>query len=165
MSIHQRIRSLRIAAGMSQVAFAAAVSALTPNEPPITRQTVQHWEREGGTAPRRSRLEHVAAALGTTVAALLSDESDRTTHTVTERFRQRDEVAPRLAAEPPASYLSLQAAVELAVSAIATLTPSAWAMARGALDTVVGHPELRDDVAANVLLVLRAASDKRLAAA
>lgn len=158
MSIHERIRALRQAKGLSQTALAKAVSALHPEEPPITRQTIQHWERPGGTAPKRTRLEHVATVLETSVEALLFEP----------RLAGAAAPAPTglMAAEPtPAPWLGLPQAVELVVQAIAALTPSAWAMARGALDTVVGHPEMRDDVASNVLLVLRAAHSKRPAAA
>lgn len=44
----------------------------------VAWQTVQQWEKEDGTAPKRKRLEAVAAALGKTVEYLLNgdEESD-----------------------------------------------------------------------------------------
>jgi transcriptional regulator with XRE-family HTH domain len=38
----------------------------------VSYQTVQQWEQPGGTAPRRSRLDSVADALGTTAGYLLT---------------------------------------------------------------------------------------------
>jgi transcriptional regulator with XRE-family HTH domain len=71
MSIHEKIKTLRKAAKLSQLALAERVTSYEPSEPPITRQTVQHWEA-GSTAPKRTRLPAVAAALGTTVTDLMS---------------------------------------------------------------------------------------------
>ena len=65
MSIHQRIKQLREAKGLSMEALAKLVGV-------SAYQTVQQWEREGGTAPKRDRMAVVAAALGTTVAYLVS---------------------------------------------------------------------------------------------
>lgn len=64
MSIHSRIKERRIALGYSsQEAFAKAVE--------VTWQTVQQWEKEGGTAPNRNRIGKVAKALETTPEWLL----------------------------------------------------------------------------------------------
>lgn len=71
MSIHEKIKALRKAAKLSQLALAQRVSSHEPSGPPITRQTVEHWEN-GSTAPKRTRLPAVAAALGTSVAYLLA---------------------------------------------------------------------------------------------
>lgn len=51
---------------MSQEALATAVG--------VKYQSVQEWEREGGTAPHRKRHGAVAAALGVTVHELLTGE-------------------------------------------------------------------------------------------
>jgi transcriptional regulator with XRE-family HTH domain len=59
MSIHQRIKERRIAMGFtSHKAFGLAVD--------VSWQTVQLWEKEGGTAPNRSRIDQVAKVLGVT---------------------------------------------------------------------------------------------------
>lgn len=59
MSIHTRIKERRIAVGFaSQEAFAKAID--------VSWQTVQQWEKEGGTAPNRNRIGKVAKALNTT---------------------------------------------------------------------------------------------------
>jgi transcriptional regulator with XRE-family HTH domain len=65
MSIHQRIKDRRLALGMSmaQLATESGVKSW---------QTVQQWEREGGTAPKRARLQAVAAALEVTQEWLLT---------------------------------------------------------------------------------------------
>lgn len=64
MNIHQRIKQRRQDLGYaSHLAFAQAVG--------VSWQTVQQWEKEGGTAPNRSRIGKVAAALETTPEWLL----------------------------------------------------------------------------------------------
>lgn len=64
MTINERIKQRRIALGYkSHTAFGEAVG--------VSWQTVQAWERKGGTAPNRSRIAKVAAVLGTTPEWLL----------------------------------------------------------------------------------------------
>ncbi|RQZ58130.1 XRE family transcriptional regulator [Burkholderia cepacia] len=59
MTIHQRIKERREALGLSMEALGERVG--------VVWQTVQQWEREnGGTAPKRERLQKVADALETT---------------------------------------------------------------------------------------------------
>lgn len=57
------IRGRRLALGLTEQQLADKVG--------VTRAAVQQWEREGGTAPRRSKNEAVAEALGISVAELL----------------------------------------------------------------------------------------------
>jgi len=65
MSIHQRIRQKRIERGFSsQEAFAKEVG--------VVWQTIQQWEKEGGTAPKRDRMQRVAEVLGTTPEWLMT---------------------------------------------------------------------------------------------
>lgn len=59
MSIHQRIRDRRIALGITSY---KALGALVG----VSWQTVQLWEKDGGTAPNRSHMPAVVAALKTT---------------------------------------------------------------------------------------------------
>lgn len=59
MSIHQRIRDRRIALGLSSHQALATLVG-------VSWQTVQLWEKEGGTAPNRSRIGKVAEVLGVT---------------------------------------------------------------------------------------------------
>ena len=60
MSIHKRIRERRLAKGLkSHQALAELVG--------VAWQTVQQWEKDGGTAPNRSRIDKVAEVLGVTV--------------------------------------------------------------------------------------------------
>jgi transcriptional regulator with XRE-family HTH domain len=70
MSIHEAIKARRLALKLSQEALAKKVSELDATVDPISRQTVQHWEN-GTTAPKRTRLPIVAAALETTAEALM----------------------------------------------------------------------------------------------
>ncbi|WP_372760925.1 helix-turn-helix domain-containing protein [Litorivivens sp.] len=56
MSIGSRIKQARQAAGLSQAELAAAMG--------ITRSACSQWESGQGTAPRRERLEALAAELG-----------------------------------------------------------------------------------------------------
>jgi transcriptional regulator with XRE-family HTH domain len=59
MNIHQRIRRRREQLGLSMQALAERI-------PVRAWQTIQQWEKEGGTAPKRERLKAVAKALQTT---------------------------------------------------------------------------------------------------
>jgi phage repressor protein C with HTH and peptisase S24 domain len=70
MNIHQRIYKARTDLGLSMEDLADKLG--------VAWQTVQQWEKEDGTAPKRKRLEAVAAALGKTVEYLLNgdEESD-----------------------------------------------------------------------------------------
>ena len=63
MSIHATIRSNRLRLGMTEQQLADQVG--------VTRAAVQQWEREGGTAPRRSKQQDVANALEISLAELL----------------------------------------------------------------------------------------------
>lgn len=63
MSIHQLIRDGRKRLGMTESQFADAVG--------VTRGAVQQWEKEGGTAPKRSHQPAVAKLLGVSVAELM----------------------------------------------------------------------------------------------
>lgn len=63
MSIHATIRSHRLRLGMTEQQLADRVG--------VTRAAVQQWEREGGTAPRRSKQQDVANALEISLAELL----------------------------------------------------------------------------------------------
>lgn len=65
-SIHKRIRRLREAKKKTQQQLADAVE--------VTYQSVQEWEREGGTAPSRKRQKAVADFLGVTVHELVTGE-------------------------------------------------------------------------------------------
>ncbi|MBY0243025.1 MAG: helix-turn-helix domain-containing protein [Burkholderiaceae bacterium] len=69
MSIHRRIKERRLALGMtSHQALADRIG--------VSWQTVQLWEKEGGTAPNRSRIEKVAKELGVTPAWLLNGDPE-----------------------------------------------------------------------------------------
>lgn len=59
MSIHKRIKESRLALHLSMEALAKLVGVKS-------WQTVQQWEKEGGTAPKRMRLDQVAKVLNVT---------------------------------------------------------------------------------------------------
>lgn len=64
MTIHTRIRLRRQFLGLSMEQLAALVDVKA-------WQTVQQWEKEGGTAPKRGRLDGAASALKTTASWLV----------------------------------------------------------------------------------------------
>lgn len=68
MSVHRVIREGRKRLGLSEQKFAELVG--------VTRGSVQQWEKEGGTAPNRSKQAMVAKALGISVAHLMSGLSN-----------------------------------------------------------------------------------------
>lgn len=69
MTIHSRIKQRREALGMSMQTLADLVGV-------SAWQTIQQWEKEGGTAPKRERLAAVANALQTTQEYLLLGNGD-----------------------------------------------------------------------------------------
>ena len=73
-SIHQLIKSAREAKGWSMQHLASEVSKAEALSKPLTWQTVQQWEKEGGTAPRRKRMETVAKLLGLDLVSMLGGE-------------------------------------------------------------------------------------------
>lgn len=70
MSINNLIKQGRERLGLTEEAFGKLIG--------VTRGTVQQWEKEGGTAPNRTRQPIVAKALGITVAQLMSGNADTT---------------------------------------------------------------------------------------
>lgn len=62
--IHSRIKELREQRGLSMEALAKLIG--------VAWQTVQQWEKPNGTAPKRTRLEQAAIALGTTTTYLMT---------------------------------------------------------------------------------------------
>lgn len=66
-SIHKRIKRLRDAKGFTQTDLATASG--------VKYQSVQDWEREGGTAPSRKRQPIVAKFLGVSTHELLTGEA------------------------------------------------------------------------------------------
>jgi transcriptional regulator with XRE-family HTH domain len=84
MSIHQRIRQRRQELGMaSHKALATKLN--------VAWQTVQLWEKEGGTAPNRARIGKVAEVLQVSVEWLTTGrgapgaESDSAEHRAPDR--------------------------------------------------------------------------------
>jgi SOS-response transcriptional repressor LexA len=63
MKSHDLIRQERRRLGLSEQAFADAVG--------VSRGAVQQWEREGGTAPKRTTQARVAEVLGVALADLV----------------------------------------------------------------------------------------------
>ena len=61
MDIHSRIRERREALELSKAALGRMLT------PEVSYQTIQQWERTGGTMPLRKRIKQLAAALECTV--------------------------------------------------------------------------------------------------
>ena len=75
MSIHARIKEGRLRLKLTEQQFADQVG--------VTRAAVQQWERENGTAPRRSKQEKVAQVLGISVAELVTGAATPESEAVT----------------------------------------------------------------------------------
>ena len=91
-------------------------------------------------------------AISTEVAARVRDAAER--------------LSPALA-QPPATapstqptQISLADALPVVLDALGSLTAGQWRMVRARLDDMPEHPEMRDDVASDVLPVLQAAATK-----
>lgn len=63
MSIHRVIRERRESLGLSQEGLAKLCE--------VTRSAVQQWEKENGTAPKRTQQARVATVLGLSIAELM----------------------------------------------------------------------------------------------
>lgn len=99
MSIHQRIRQKRIERGYaSQEAFAKEIG--------VVWQTVQQWEKEGGTAPNRNRIKQVAEVLGTTPEWLMSGAGEDSGPSVLDGPGRRGAPALQWVTEDEAVLLS-----------------------------------------------------------
>jgi len=87
MNIHKRIKERREALGLSMQELAARIGVRA-------WQTVQQWEKEdaeGGTAPKRERLELVARVLDTTPGWLLFGQvADSSQNSAGQTARQLD---------------------------------------------------------------------------
>lgn len=82
MTIHTRIKQRRQALGLSMESLAKLVGVRS-------WQTVQQWEKEGGTAPKRVRLQQVADALLVTSEWLSSGNNGNTLNTPSsEKYAQ-----------------------------------------------------------------------------
>ena len=66
MSIHSKIREGRARLEMTEQQFADSAG--------VSRGSVQQWEKEGGTAPRRKNQPAVAKLLGISVAELMAED-------------------------------------------------------------------------------------------
>lgn len=66
-TIHSRIKQRRLFLGLSMEKLAEEIGVKA-------WQTIQQWEKEGGTAPKRDRLEATARALQTTTKWLMFGE-------------------------------------------------------------------------------------------
>lgn len=60
---------------------------------------------------------------------------------------------------------TIEEALPVVLAALSELSPVRWQMVRGALDNLASHPEMRDDVAEELLPLLQATSRKRRDAA
>ncbi|MDN8617831.1 XRE family transcriptional regulator [Variovorax ginsengisoli] len=67
------IKTARDARGWSMEKLAEEVSKAEGLTKPLAWQTVQQWEKEGGTAPKRKRMEIVARLLRIDVHALITE--------------------------------------------------------------------------------------------
>ncbi len=103
MSIHSAIKALRERAHLSQEELGKRVALLEGLPKPLTRPAVGQWEKDGGTAPKRKRLDYVAQVLGTTTERLLAGnpeplgaEPDPARQRLLERLRTADAATLRL---------------------------------------------------------------------
>lgn len=63
MSIHEAIKTARLKKGWSMEKLAQEIAAREGLPKPLSWQTIQQWERPGGTAPKRKRMRTVADLL------------------------------------------------------------------------------------------------------
>lgn len=99
MSIHQRIRQKRVERGFaSHKELANAIG--------VSWQTIQQWEKEGGTAPKRDRMQRVAEVLGTTPEWLMTGAGEESGPSVSEGPGRRGAPTLQWVMEDEAALLS-----------------------------------------------------------
>lgn len=64
MSVNARIRRARLDLGLTEQQLAGKVG--------VSRAAIQNWEREGGSAPKRSNQAVVAGVLGMSIAEMMN---------------------------------------------------------------------------------------------
>lgn len=90
MTTSEVIEARRKALKLSYKRLAELVSEREDSATPISWQTVQQWGK-GASAPKRTRLEHVAAVLGISIEELLPSE-----HSPAQPLRRSDWPFPQL---------------------------------------------------------------------
>lgn len=82
MTIHESIKAARLKKGWSMERLAQEIATAEGATRPLSWQTVQQWEKVGGTAPKRTRLKIVAELLGISFAELAGIEAEEETSVV-----------------------------------------------------------------------------------
>lgn len=77
----------------------------------------------------------------------------------------RATVAPPAAASVARAPIPLEQALLAVADAVGGMTAGRWTMVRARLDDLAGHPEMRDEVVADVLLLMQAPATKQRSAA
>lgn len=116
------------------------------NESP---QTVKNWESRGVSDAGAIKAEGV---IGCRAYWLATGEGEMLD-------------SPTPSTQPAPAVLDLAAALPVVLDALGELTAGQWRMVRARLDHMPVHPEMRDDVASDVLPVLQAAATKHRRAA
>lgn len=99
MSIHTRIKQKRLECGFSSHQALA-------HEVGVSWQTVQLWEKEGGTAPNRNRIKKVAEVLGTTPEWLMNGSGEETAPSAAAARSERTTFTLQWVSEDEAELLS-----------------------------------------------------------
>ena len=142
MNIHEAIKTRRLALGLSHDALAKRIAQID-GQPQVAWQTVQQWEFK--TAPKRTRLPAVAAALETTVAHLLAGTVDDTTKpgAATPASSAPAASPPLYVSENRAAYLTRTEQLRLPTAAALSEAVEALALALAA----TLQPNVRIDIA------------------
>ena len=121
MTIHQTIKAARLAKGWSMEELAEKVSIAEGLAKPLAWQTVQQWEKEGGTAPSRKRIGTVLRVLDIAPATVPGGELAAQALGLNQSLRSQSQGVPEL---------TLAQALEVfldAVEAVARQGPTAKA--------------------------------------
>lgn len=135
MSIHQKIRQGRLDLKMTEQQFADALD--------VSRGTVQQWEKENGTAPKRKRQPDVAKLLGITVAELMGNSMSAPSASVQASGGPAgDEIG--------APVDTLKQALAFLAGYLEKLSPSDRSKAMREIADLVDEPETYAKVAASI---------------
>lgn len=151
-TIHEMIKTARLAKGWSMEKLAEEISAAEGLAKPLTWQTVQQWEKPEplGTAPKRKRLAIVGDLLGiqltVNIAAAASLPAWEEGHAVDLATHARKRTSAK---EHPFATLGRM---------LKSMDPTGRRMARPLLEELALEPERADDLALRFDRLLTAAS-------
>lgn len=157
--LNEQIKKRRLALGLSQTQLAVLVSELEGLAQPLSYTTVQQWEKPNGTAPKHKRLQHVAAALKTSVPELLGAADSPADPAPASRWPLHSISAEELAALPSAKLEQIDNVVAALIGAE---PPPDWQATARALAADLAENHGKTELALFISIVDKAHFEKKM---